>query len=186
MQYREKSLKGTAYLETDFLLFRGEERIKIPFKAMTAVEADGGALRLQFEGAEAIFELGAAASKWADKILHPPSRLDKLGVKPGSTVALIGEFAPDFLEELRARQAALVEGRGPAELLFFAAATRVDLARLPKLIARLAPRGALWIVYPKGVTKIREVEVIEAGRAAGLKDTKVAAFSAECTALKFQ
>ena len=41
------------------------------------------------------------------------------------------------------------------------------------------------MVYPKGVTAIREVEVIQAGRHAGLKDTKVAAFSADRTALRF-
>jgi hypothetical protein len=40
-------------------------------------------------------------------------------------------------------------------------------------------------VYPKGVKEIREVEVIEAGRAAGLKDIKVCAFSATHTGLKF-
>jgi hypothetical protein len=40
-------------------------------------------------------------------------------------------------------------------------------------------------VYPKGVAAIREIEVIEAGRAAGLKDIKVASFSSTHTALQF-
>ena len=35
------------------------------------------------------------------------------------------------------------------------------------------------------MTAIREVEVIERGRTAGLKDVKVASFSATHTALKF-
>jgi hypothetical protein len=185
VRYRGQTLSGKAYLETDFVLFRGEERLRIPFKDLTSVEAGAGVLRLEFGGSEASFELGAAAAKWASKILHPPSRLDKLGVKPGSAVTLIGEFDADFLEELRARHAAVVEGRAPADLLFLAAEGAADLAKIPKLIARLAPRGALWVVYPKGVPAIREVEVIQAGRAAGLKDTKVAAFSAERTALRF-
>jgi hypothetical protein len=185
LRYREKTLSGKADLETDFVLFRGEERLKIPFKDMTAVEAADGILRFQFRGSEAAFELGAAAARWAAKILHPPSRLDKLGVKPGSAVALVGEFDADFLEELRARKAEVLDGRAPADLLFLAASGARDLARIPKLIARLAPRSALWVVYPKGVSAIREVEVIQAGRAAGLRDTKVAAFSAERTALRF-
>jgi hypothetical protein len=41
------------------------------------------------------------------------------------------------------------------------------------------------VIYPKGVTAIREIQVIEAGRAAGLKDVKVAGFSASHTGLKF-
>jgi len=180
-----KTLSGRAYLETDFLLFRGEERLKIPFRRMTSIEAEAGILRIQFDGTEAALELGAAAAKWAEKILHPPSRLDKLGVKPGSAVALIGEFDSDFLEEVCACQARIVNGRSKADLLFLSAADRAALAPIAKLIARLARRGVLWVVYPKGVPAIREVEVIQAGRAAGLMDTKVAAFSAECTALRF-
>ena len=127
-----------------FVLFRGPGRLenpfrlKIPFKDLTSVEAADGILRLEFAGSEAAFELGEAAAKWAAKILHPPSRLDKLGVKPGSPVALVGEFEADFLEELRARKAAVLDGRASADLLFLAAGGARDLARIPKLIARLA------------------------------------------------
>lgn len=185
LHYQEKTLAGKAYLETDFLLFRGEERLKVAFKDLTSVKAEGGVLQLQFAGLEATLELGASAAKWAAKILHPPSRLDKLGVKPESKVILIGDFDHDFLEELRGRRAILVGSRGQAELLFLAAARSGDLARIPKLIARLAPKGALWVVYPKGVAAIREMDVIRSGRDAGLKDTKVASFSPERTALRF-
>src|SRR5262249_30055808 len=100
MHYRGRAFSGKAYLATDFVLFRGDERGKIAFRAMTSVTAESGVLRLQFGDAEASFDLGAAAAKWADKILHPPSRVDKLGVKAGTAVALIGEFEDDFLEEL--------------------------------------------------------------------------------------
>jgi hypothetical protein len=41
------------------------------------------------------------------------------------------------------------------------------------------------VVYPKGVQTIREIEVLDAGRTAGLKDTKVASFSPTHTALRF-
>ena len=185
LRYRDEDFAGKAYLETDFLLFRGETRLRVAFRDLTRVEASDGILRLEFGGEQAGLELGAAAATWAGKILHPPSRLDKLGVKPGSIVALVGSFEDDFVLELRAREAVLVEGHSPADLVFLAALSARDLARLPQLIARLAPRGALWVVYPKGVDAIREVEVIQAGRAAGLKDTKVASFSAACTALRF-
>jgi hypothetical protein len=182
MQYQQRSLAGTAYLETDHILFRGDERVKIPLKDLQSVTAANGVLTLEFAGGRAALELGAAAAKWAQKILHPPTRAHKLGVKPGLTVRLIGEFDADFLEELR-ETTPIAKGR--ADLVFFVAAETKALHRIPKLLSALKPTGALWVVYPKGVPQIREVEVIHAGRAAGLKDVKVVSFSATHTALKF-
>ncbi len=181
LRYRQRTLAGKAYLETAYILFRGEERLKIPFDQLTEVHAADGILKLEFAEGPALFELGAAAEKWARKILHPPTRLEKLGVKPGLAIVVEGELDAGFLREIG-------EAAGPkaqADLLFFAAQKTADLARMAKLKARLKPRGALWVVYPKGVAAIREIEVIEAGRAAGLKDIKVASFSYTHTALRF-
>jgi hypothetical protein len=183
MQYQRRTLAGKAYLETDHILFRGEERLKIALKDLRSVTAKAGVLRLEFAGGEAGFELGAAAENWARKILHPPTRADKLGVKPGFAVRLAGAFDTEFLKELG--DAEILAGKAKADLVFFPVADRRELGQIPKLAAGLKPAGALWVVYPKGVQGIREIEVIQAGRAAGLKDTKVASFSATHTALKF-
>jgi hypothetical protein len=180
--YRRKTIAGKAYLETDFVLFRGEERLKVPFRDLKGVQADGGILKLEFPGGPAALELGAAAEKWARKILNPTSLLDKLGVKAGASVRLAGEFEGGFLDELRARD---VVSKAKYDLVFFAAGTSRDLARIPKLAAGMKPAGGLWVVYPKGVSVIREIDVLAGGRAAGLKDVKVASFSATHTALKF-
>jgi len=185
MHYKHRALAGRAQLETDFLLFRGDERLKIPFKELTGVKAAEGVLKLEFAGGPASFDLGKAAEKWAQKILHPPSRLDKLGVKAGTAVALIGEFEVAFTDELRERGATLAAAAGKPELVCYAAARTADLNRVARLAASLPPKGALWVVYPKGGAAIREIEVIEAGRAAGMKDVKVASFSSTHTALKF-
>ena len=179
MQYNRRTLAGKAYLETDHILFRGDERVKIALKDVKSVTAKAGVLTLDFPGGPATLDLGAAAEKWAHKILHPPTRADKLGIKPGSAVRLIGDFDADFTKELAACE--LVTKA--ADLIFYLAPDRKALARIPR--SSLKRAGALWIVYPKGVQTIRELEVIEAGRAAGLKDVKVASFSATHTALKF-
>lgn len=181
MHLQKRTLAGKAYLETDHILFRGEERVKIQIKDLTSVTARAGVLHLEFPGGPARLELGAAAEKWAHKILHPPSRADKLGVKPGLSVRVVGEFEQAFLDELRALDTA----QDQADLSFFAAAARKDLSRIPRLAKGLKPSGALWVVYPKGVKEIREIDVLNAGRAAGLKDVKVASFSPTHTALKF-
>src|SRR5712691_9415801 len=101
LQYQKRTLAGKAYLETEYLLFRGEERLKIALKDLTAVQADGGLLKVEFPGGPAALELGQAAEKWARKILHPPTRAGKLGLKPGLAVRLAGTFDAQFLAELR-------------------------------------------------------------------------------------
>jgi hypothetical protein len=183
LRYGGKVVAGKAYLETDYLLFRGEQRLKLCFNELTGVEVDDGVLRLDFAGGPAAVELGADAAKWARKILHPPSRLDKLGVRPGTKLRVIGTLEPDFLKEVAAG-GAILTGSAP-DLVFLAAEKSADLRRIPKPEAGLPAGAALWVVFPKGGVGIREMEVIEAGRAAGLKDTKVARFSSSHTALRF-
>jgi hypothetical protein len=184
---RRARMQGRAQLETDFVLFRGPERFKVSFGELTGVKADGGVLKLEFAGGPAELELGAAAEKWARKILNPPSLMDKLGVKAGLTVRLIGEFdefEPGFRKQIAEREAVAV-AKGKSDLLFLAAGRSAELDRIRKLRANLKPGGALWVIYPKGVPEIKEIEVIKAGRAAGMKDVKVARFSATHTGLKF-
>jgi hypothetical protein len=60
-----------------------------------------------------------------------------------------------------------------------------ELAAIRKSVTKLKPNGGVWVVYPKGVKTVREIQVLDAGRAAGLKDLKVASFSPTHTALKF-
>lgn len=174
---------GKALLETDELVFRGDVSLRIALRAVKHAVAEAGVLVVETaDGAVTRFEVGRVAARWAEKIRSPPSRLDKLGVKAGVGVALVGAFDDDFVAEVRAR--AKVVARGAA-LVFFAAPARAGLARVATLRKALPDDGALWIVYPKGRTEIREADVLATGRAAGLKDVKVARFSPTHTALKF-
>jgi hypothetical protein len=95
----------------------------------------------------------------------------------------VGEFEADFLADLSNSHVEMAGER--ADLIFLAAEGKGKLSHIRKLALQLKPDGALWVVYPRGVDKIREVDVIHAGRAAELKDVKVASFSLTHTALKF-
>ena len=179
---------GKILLETSEIIFRGADyRLKIPFAEITDVTAVDGELRIDRKDGAVIFEVGKTAEKWREKILHPKSRAEKLGVKAGTQVRLIGSFEPDFMRELKATKAKILAGKdsGSAELTFFAAASASDLTAFAKHSKKLRGAEALWVVYPKGKKEITESDVLQSGRNAGLKDLKVVGFSATHTALKF-
>lgn len=177
LDYDGRAWQGKALLETSELIFRGDTRLKIAFKEMSHIEASDGRLLITFGNGQATFHLGDVAKKWAAKILNPPSRLDKLGIKEGTRIRWIGAPDTEFKKEAEQRGAAFVRTR--PDLTFVAASSLHDLAELS-----LAAAPA-WVVYPKGVSQIREIDVLKAGRDAGLVDIKVASFSPTHTALKF-
>src|SRR5579884_1490772 len=186
--WRRESSAGKALLETDFVLFRGDFRVKVPFTALTGVRADGPNLRLEWPEGPASLELGEkAALKWADKIANPKSRIDKLDVKAESRVAMIDTVDAALRAELSARTQHVNDARAArsADLLFYTVRDRSALPKIAALAERMKPEAALWIIYPKGQKEITEGDVLSSGRAAGLKDIKVTAFSAAETALKF-
>jgi hypothetical protein len=187
VQLGKQQSNGKALLETSEILFRGDFRLKIPFSTIKSAKAVNGELRLQTAGGRAIFHLGAAAEKWCDKILHPKSRIEKLGVKPGAKVSLLGGFEPDFLKEVDALTKSVSKGKVAAdtECIFFAPDLKKDLETVPKISKSMKGASALWVVYPKGQKQITELDVLAAGRKAGLKDVKVVGFSSTHTALKF-
>lgn len=112
--------------------------------------------------------------------------IDKLGVKPGQRVAVLGVESAEFLKDLTERVPKYSRGKriADADLIFFSAEARGDLSRLESLGRTIRKNGAIWVVYPKGQTHIREIDVIQAGKDAGLTDNKVCSFSATHTALR--
>jgi hypothetical protein len=188
VRFKGKTASGNARLETAVLQFRsGDLRLSIPFTEMSKVAARGGTLSVTFPDGTASFDLGAAAPKWADKILHPPSRLKKLGVAADWRVSALGVTDEAFLQELEGAVAHLSIGRvvKGSDAIFFEASKAAELARLEKLNRSLKPNGAIWIIRPKGRPEISEQATMAAGKAAGLVDVKVVAFSATHTAEKF-
>jgi hypothetical protein len=188
---------GKALLETSEIIFRGNFLLKIPFAAIRTAKAVNGELQLRTAEGLTTFELGkGTAEKWCEKILHPKSRIEKLGVKAGAGVALVGfgKANEEFLKELgevtkAARKVSESGVPAEAEWIFFKVETQRELSGIAKISKGMRGAAALWVVYPKGYPKgqgkITEGDVLAAGRAAGLKDVKVVGFSAAATALKF-
>lgn len=187
VRFGKETSEGKALLETSEILFRGDFRLKIPFASIKSAKAVDGELHLQTANGLAVFELGPAAEKWREKILHPKSRIEKLGVKAGARVSMVGNFEAELFEELRDLETIVTKDKVAADsdAVFFAADSQKELSQVAKIAKSVKGAAALWIVYPKGQKGITENDVIAAGRKTGLKDVKVVGFSSTHTALKF-
>jgi hypothetical protein len=121
--------------------------------------------------------------------------LDKLGVRPGMRVAIVGTLhdddeaaeAAEFRSGLADRTSD-VRDTAPepdTDIVFLAADATSDLAALAGLRPRIRPNGAIWVVSRKGrAATLRDVDVMAAGRDHDLVDNKVVAFSPTRTALR--
>ena len=117
--------------------------------------------------------------------------VSKLGIKPGTTIGLIG--APDDFDgtlgelpdgvKVRRR----LQGRLDVIVAFYVERSALE-RRLPALRGALQPAGGLWLAWPKrasGVaTDVSETVVRELGLAAGLVDNKVCAIDAVWSGLR--
>ena len=114
------------------------------------------------------------------------SRLDKLGVKPGMRVALVGLDDAAFRRELRGRTDDIADGRPrkDTEMILFAVDGPAPLTRLAALQRSIRRDGVIWVVWPKGQAHIKEDMIRRSAIAQGLVDIKVMAFSEVLSGLK--
>jgi hypothetical protein len=181
-----KASAGTAQLEGENLVFRGDFRLAIPFERIREASVEGDTLVVSADE-EARFELGApVATLWMRLIKQPKGLFEKLELGPQSRVAVVDVNDSLFVTALRERTANVAEGRVPegAGAILFGAETRDALRRLPLLRARLVETGVLWVIRPKASKSISETDLVEAAREAGLAEMKSLAFSRTHTAHK--
>ena len=138
--------------------------------------------------------MATARSHGKPRIPAPPvgqfsvrPRIDKLGIKPGFRVAVIGVDDAALMEELRTRTDQIVLGRprDRRDAIFYAAESSIALEALESLKQRIVASGAIWVVSRKGPDRsLDATDVIAAAKRAGLVDNKVVSFSATCTAVR--
>jgi Protein of unknown function (DUF3052) len=113
--------------------------------------------------------------------------LEKLGVRPGMRVAIIGVEDDAIRPLISELTTDLTDGwpEPETDIVLLAADTPEELAPLVDLAGRIRQNGAIWVVSRKGKSAtIRDVQVIEAARSARLVDNKVVSFSPTHTALR--
>jgi hypothetical protein len=174
------------HLDSRALQVSGRPRIEVLFSEIERVQVDGGQLLLTTPRGVLAIRAGESAAAWAEKIQAPPSRAKKLGLRTGQRVALSGLEDAALAREIEASGAQLVSLAAGLDVLFFGVEAPAQLERLPALVKKLAPDGALWVVRTKGrAASVSEAAVRSAARGAGLTDVKVVAFSETQSADKF-
>ena len=184
---RHDGLEGVcrALLETDDLVVRGDIRLSVPLGEITEAVEDRGTLRIVWRDGVLDLELGEPeAARWQQAILHPKTLFDKLGVKDGQRVAVVGGLPEEFVAELRGQHPEPPPGE-ELDVIFLAVGEPSDLDLLESVRHGLAPDGAIWIVRPKGSKLLPEAAVRTAARGTGLVDVKTARFSDTHTADKY-
>jgi hypothetical protein len=121
----------------------------------------------------------------------PRALVDKLGIKPGARIALLGAPAgyDTVLGPLPAGVARAKALRGPLDLIQFFTTRASDLqSRFPALKRAMAIDGALWVSWPKRASKVAtdltEDDVRRIALAHGLVDVKVCAVDEIWSGLK--
>jgi hypothetical protein len=186
LNYEGKAYSGKALLETDYLEFKGDLKLKVPFKAITSAALQRKALQVKFDGRMALFDVGKQSEKWLQKILNPKSLLDKLDVKPEHKVCVLKVADENFLADLERRVAKFSTRLvSECDVIFLGTEKEFDLAALGRCKESLKKDGAIWVVNPKGQKSFNENHVLAAGKKAGLVDVKVAKFSETHTAHRF-
>ena len=111
----------------------------------------------------------------------------KLGLKPGCRVGLVGVTDAAALEAVSLAGAERVEpvpGAG-LDFVLLQIGELGDLRGIPAARDAVATDGAVWVMWPKGGHELRQNEVQRAGLDAGLVDVKVASVSDRMSGLKF-
>ncbi len=110
----------------------------------------------------------------------PTPLAQKLGIRPGSSLGLLGAPAGFTIDPLPDAVEIRTAARGPLDVIVSFHTARADLAkRLPTLLRALHVDGGLWVAWPKrasGVpTDITEDTVREVALPTSLVDVKVCA-----------
>lgn len=107
--------EGEAHLDCQELTFRGKSRLVIALAGAKA-SAEGCRLTVLTGATTHRLDLASArdATRWAEKINSPRSRLQKLGITPESRVLILGVDDAEFDDELGSAELATPPHHAPA------------------------------------------------------------------------
>lgn len=175
VKHEGKIAQVRALLETDRVILRGDIKATIPFDSLKRIDADHDVLYLD----KTELQLGAQAAKWQKKILHPPTLLEKLGLKVGMAVDVMGFDDLTWLSGFRPAT------EPPFDAMLVRVENSQDLPIMEAVEGLIQIGGMFWIIYPKGLKHFTEAHVRQHGIEGGWVDVKTCKFDETYTGLKF-
>lgn len=179
---------ATVLLETDELIVRGDARIRIKRGDIKQITRRDGTVTVTSPTATLTLSLGEpAAARWEKRIAEPPKQLiDKLDVKPGASVILIGSHDDALVAQLgqRTPNVSRAPNAKQRDVAFVEVSSLRDLDRIERANAAIGDNGAIWVVHPKGPNGVADTAIFAKAKEIGLAYTKVARVSDQLTAEK--
>ncbi|MEM7453344.1 MAG: hypothetical protein AAF456_03205 [Planctomycetota bacterium] len=178
--------EGKLHLDSKTLKFSGKDfKWSASLGPDLKVSSRGTRLSVSSGTEKIVFEIGDKVDRWVDKILNPPSLLDKLAVKPGMRCWLSKGFRREFAAEIRARGASITRQLDRCDLAFCFVADRQRLDELVDVCFELAAGINVWAVYPKGASTITQGDVMKTMKQIGFGPSKTAAFDDHLSSMRY-
>src|SRR5688572_16662032 len=86
-------------------------------------------------------------------------RKDKLGIKAGQRVRLVGRHDDDVKRDVEALGAVVTTSTSDVDWILWALAGPAELAQLNALRAEMRDDAAIWAVWTKGKPELREDDI---------------------------
>jgi hypothetical protein len=178
---------GRLQLESNKLMFRSPTaRLDLSLQEVASAVAKKGVLQVSARGQTHRFQIGKGADRWVQRVTKPKSLVEKLGVKPEQKVAFVGAVDPELLAQVRTVTSSVSRTTLAKDYdwIFLGLEEPKGVSRLKKLGKIIAPKGGIWVIFPRGHADLKGENVIAAAKAAGLVDTKIARVSDRLTTMK--
>lgn len=181
-----KRFEGKLHLDSKSLTFRSPDlRWAAELGESISAESKNDLLIVKQGDEKVTFEIGEKAPKWVEKILNPPTRVTKLGIKPEHRFWLSKGFPRSFAEELKSTGAKATRQMEKCDIAFWRVTEREALIEFAALASRLPEKVNIWIVWPKGSKAIGQTDVMKKTRSLGFGPSKTAAFDDDHSSMRF-
>lgn len=119
---------------------------------------------------------------------------DKLGLKPGHAVAIVGKGDRALLNRVREKIGRTFVGRNDkADVILYWPKTAAEITpELAELRGTIVPAGGIWVITAKrsqksatGMDYLNQSDLIPLGLAAGLVDNKTCSISEKESGMRF-
>ncbi|MEO1526356.1 MAG: hypothetical protein AAFX06_13030 [Planctomycetota bacterium] len=179
--------RGKLHVDSNELCFRSKDlRWSVKVGKGTSAKVVENDLVVRRGSKTASFRVGTGAEKWADKVLNPPSRGKKLGLKPDHRYWIRGDFDPSFLIELADHGLVKAARSKSCDIAFVLILSQADLKAFDKIAATSAVGTHLWAVYQKGKdAAIGQTAVMAQAKENGMGPGKGIAFDDVYSAMRF-